>query len=294
MTLKDALDAGSVLVADGATGTMLQTAGLAMGQAPERWTLENPPAIRALAAGYAKAGSDVIYTNTFGGNRIRLRLSGLDEQIAEINVGAVRLAREAIAASGRRVFLVASIGPTGEMLDPFGDLSADEAHDAFAGQARLLKEAGVDGFACETFTALEEALLCLFAVKEVADGLPVFASMAFETSGRTMMGVAPEDAARELSAAGADVVGANCSVGPEIVETALRAMATAVPGPRLLGKPNAGLPRVEGGRTVYSVSPEDMGVFAKRAVGLGARVLGGCCGSTPDHIRAIRGAVDSL
>lgn len=294
MTLKDTLDAGSVLVADGATGTMLQAVGLAMGQAPERWTLENPDAIRALAAGYANAGSDIIYTNTFGGNLIRLKLSGLDEQIAEINAGAVRLAREAIAASGRKVFLVASIGPTGEMLDPYGELSADEARDAFAGQARLLKKAGVDGFACETFTGLEEARLCLGAVKEVADGLPVFASMAFETSGRTMMGVKPEDAARELSAAGADVVGANCSVGPEVVENALRAMAAAVPGLRLLGKPNAGLPRVEGGRTVYSVSPEDMGAFAQRAIGLGARVLGGCCGSTPDHIRAIRIAVDSL
>jgi 5-methyltetrahydrofolate--homocysteine methyltransferase len=295
MTLRDTLDAGSVLVADGATGTMLQAVGLAMGQAPERWTLENPEAIRALAAGYANAGSDIIYTNTFGGNLIRLRLSGLDEQIAEINAGAVRLAREAIAASGRRrVFLVASIGPTGEMLDPYGELSADEAREAFAGQARLLKEAGVDGFACETFTGLEEALLCLGAVKEIADGLPVFASMAFETSGRTMMGVKPDDAARELSAAGADVVGANCSVGPEVVENGLRAMAAAVPGLRLLGKPNAGLPRVEGGRTVYSVSPEDMGAFAKQAIGLGARVLGGCCGSTPDHIRAIRIAVDSL
>jgi 5-methyltetrahydrofolate--homocysteine methyltransferase len=294
MTLREAIEAGRLLTADGATGTMLQAAGLAMGQAPERWTLENPDAIRALAAGYAAAGSDLIYTNTFGGNRIRLRLSGLEDRIAEVNTEAVRLAREAIAASGRDIFLVASIGPTGELLDPYGDLSVDEARAAFAEQAALLGAAGVDGFACETFSALDEALLCLEAVKEVAVGRPVFASMAFESSGRTMMGVTPEDAARQLSAAGADVVGANCSVGPEVVEAALRAMHEAVPGLHLLGKPNAGLPTVADGRTVYSLQPDAMGAFARRVRPLGACVLGGCCGTTPEHIRAIRQACDTL
>ncbi len=293
-TLRECLDQRTPLVADGASGTMLQNAGLPVGQAPETWVLDNPDAVRRLAAAYVDAGSDVIYTNTFGGNRIRLRLSGLEDRAAEINTGAVRLAREAIEASRRRVFLIASIGPTGEMLEPYGELTEDEARKAFADQARLLADAGVDGFACETFTGIEEALLCLGAVKEVAGGLPIFASMAFETSGRTMMGVTPGDAARELSAAGADVVGANCSVGPDVVEAALRAMADAVPGIRLLGKPNAGLPRVEGGKTIYSVTPDDMAAFALRAVKYGAVVLGGCCGSTPDHIRAIRAAIDSL
>ena len=290
MTLRETLESGRILTADGATGTMLQRAGLAMGQAPELWTLENPDAIRALAAGYAEAGSDIIYTNTFGGNRIRLRLSGLEDRIAEVNNGAVRLAREAIAASGREIFLVASIGPTGEMLDPYGDLSIDEARAAFTEQAALLASAGVDGFACETFTALEEALLCVEAVKEVAAGRPIFASMAFESSGRTMMGVTPEDAARELSAAGADVVGANCSVGPDVVEAALRAMHEVVPGLRLLGKPNAGLPRVEDGRSVYSLQPEEMGAFVAKVRPLGACILGGCCGTTPEHIREIKRA----
>jgi len=292
MNLRQTLEAGRMLLADGASGTMLQQAGLPLGVAPERWVLENPEAVRELAAGYVGAGSDVIYTNTFGGNLIRLRLSGLEDRAAEINSGAVRLAREAILGSGREVFLVGSIGPTGEMLEPYGELAAEEAAEAFAEQARLLQEAGVDGFACETFTGIEEALVCLTAVKKVADGLPVFASMAFDTSGRTMMGVTPEQAAEDLFEAGADVVGANCSVGPEVVESALRAMSAA--GRRLLGKPNAGLPRIEDGRTVYSVGPDELASFALRARALGVCVVGGCCGSTPDHIRAMRAALDQL
>ena len=290
MNLRETLEAGRVLLADGASGTMLQQAGLPSGVAPERWVLENPDAVSELAASYVGSGSDVIYTNTFGGNRIRLRLSGLGDRAVEINSMAVRLAREAISGSGREVFLVGSIGPTGEMLEPYGDLGAEEAAEAFTEQACLLKEAGVDGFACETFTGLEEALVCLAAVREVADGLPVFASMAFDTSGRTMMGVTPEQAAQELLEAGADVVGANCSVGPDVVESALRAMSA--PGRRLLGKPNAGLPRIEGGRTIYSVGPDELASFALRAKVLGACTVGGCCGSTPDHIRAMRAALD--
>lgn len=290
LSLRERLDTGPPLIADGATGTRLQAVGLSCGEAPERWTLDRPEAIRQLAADYIAAGSDVVYTNTFGGNRIRLRLSGLEEQMEEINRCAVRLAREAMAAAGRPVYLVASIGPTGEMLEPYGDLEPQEAAAAFREQAEILLKEGVDGFACETFGALEEAVLCLEAVRAVAGDLPVFVSMAFETSGRTMMGVTPEAAVQALSAAGADVVGANCSVGPEVVEAALRAMHAAFPGTRLLAKPNAGLPRVEDGRTVYPVGPDAFAAFAGRVAPLNTRVLGGCCGSAPEHIRALKGS----
>ncbi len=291
MTLREALESERALVADGATGTWLQQRGLANGEAPERWNLDRPEAIRDLAQGYISAGSDLIYTNTFGGNRIRLRLAGLDARADEINREAVRLAREAMESAGRKIFLVASIGPTGEMLEPFGDLTEDEVREVFEEQCALLAAAGVDGFACETFTALEEATLAVEAACKVADGRPVFASMAFEHGGRTMMGVTPEQAVHGLFSAGADLVGANCSIGPEVVGPVIRAMAAARPGSRLLAKPNAGLPRVEGQTTLYPVKPSDLAVFASEVLPLGVRVLGGCCGTTPDHIRAIKEAL---
>lgn len=290
MTLRDRIRNGDCLTADGATGTMLQQAGLARGQSPEQWNIGRPEAIRALAAGYAAAGSDIIYTNTFGGNRIRLQLDGMDGDLMDINRKAVHLAREAIAASGRDIYLVASIGPTGVMLDPYGDLSEEAARDAFSEQAKILAAEGVDGFACETFTALEEALLCLEAVKAAAGSLAVFASMAFDQGGRTMMGVTPEAAVEALREAGADVVGANCSVGPDVVEVALRAMRAARPDVPLLAKPNAGLPVIANGETAFPVTALEMAAFATRMSALGVAVIGGCCGTTPEHIRAIKGA----
>lgn len=292
-SLREVLASDRPLVADGATGTMLQKAGLANGESPERWNLEKPAAIHDLAAGYIAAGSDIIYTNTFGGNRIRLRHAGLDAAHDRVNLEAVRIAREAIAASGRRVFLVASIGPTGEMLDPYGDLSDDDAREAFAGQCAVLAAAGVDGFACETFTAIEEAVLATTCAREAAGDRPVFASMAFDQSGFTMMGVTPEDAIAALFAAGADVVGANCSVGPEVVGPVIGRMAAARPGSLLLAKPNAGMPVVMADGVGYPVAPAEIGSFAARMAGLGARVLGGCCGTTPAHIRAIRESVNA-
>ncbi len=276
------------LVADGATGTWLQQAGLPAGTAPELWTLENPDAIRQLATDYLTAGSDIVYTNTFGANRIRLKLAGLEDKIEQTNCEAVRLAREAISTMGGSSFLVASIGPSGEMLEPYGDLEPAEAQEAFAEQAEILAAACVDGFACETFGTIEEALLCVKAVRKAAPDLPVFASMAFDTSGRTMMGVTPEEAVLAMVDAGADVIGANCSVGPEVVLAALEAMRAASPHTPLLAKPNAGLPVYANGRTTYPVTPEEMGRFSQRAAALGAMVIGGCCGSTPAHIRAIK------
>ncbi len=284
----DALNQSVPLLADGATGTMLQAAGLPVGEAPERWLLDNPGAIRALAAQYVAAGSDAIYTCTFGASRIGLRRCGLEDKLDLINRTAVRLARE--AAAGREVFVVGSIGPTGEMLEPYGEFSPDEAHAAFAEQAAILAGAGVDAIVCETFTDLQEALLAVSAAKEKTH-LPVLASMAFEASGRTMMGGTPEDAVAQLTEAGAVAVGSNCSVGPDSLETVIRAMKTARPDARLLAKPNAGLPQVVDGRAVYNVGPDALAAFAAKMKSLGVAIVGGCCGTTPEHIRAMRAAL---
>jgi 5-methyltetrahydrofolate--homocysteine methyltransferase len=290
MTFIEALNQRAPLVADGATGTMLQAAGLSVGEAPERWTLEKPQPIADIARRYAEAGSDIVYTNTFGGNRVRLKLIGLESKLEEVNRRAVQITREAVSACGRQVFVAASVGPTGEMLEPYGDLSPDVARAVFAEQAAVLQAASVDVIVCESFQDLGELLLCLEAVKSVAK-VPVVASMTFEQAGRTMMGVTPEDAVAKLSDAGAVVVGVNCSVGPDEVERAIAAMHKTRPAARLLAKANAGLPQMIGGKTVYSVTPERMAVFALRVKDLGAAIIGGCCGTTPDHIAAIAKAL---
>lgn len=277
---------------------MLQQWGLPTGEPPERWTLENPEALQRLACQYAQAGSDLVYTNTFGANRIRLRRFGLDGKVGELNRLAVRLAkggvREALHARPLspfpRPFIVGSIGPTGELLEPYGDLSPKEAKEAFAEQALALAEEGVDAIICETFTDLNEAVLCLRAVRAVVK-VPVMVSMSFEPGGRTMMGVTPEEALRRLWDEGAVVVGANCSVGPGVVEKAIEAMRKADPKARLLAKPNAGTPQFIGGKLLYPVSPPEMANFAERMKGLGVAVIGGCCGTTPHHIAAMAKAL---
>jgi methionine synthase I (cobalamin-dependent) len=281
MNFLEALKQRAPLLADGATGTMLQMSGLPVGEVPERWVLENPAAVRKLAAQYADAGSDLVYTCTFGAGRVPLRRCGLEDRLEAINRTAVRLARDA----GAR-FVAGSIGPTGELLEPYGEFNPDEARQSFAEQAALLAAAGVDALVCETFTDLTEALLAVEAA--CATKLPVLASMAFDPSGRTIMGVTPEDAVGRLSDAGAVVVGANCSVGPEVVERAIRAMKAARPDVPLLAKPNAGLPELTNGKMKYPVSPDALAAFAGRVKALGVAVIGGCCGSTPEHIRAMR------
>lgn len=292
MTLQERLLTGETLLADGATGSMLQTMGLPAGEAPERWMLENPEPVARLARMYAEAGSDIVYTNTFGANRVRMNLCALGDRIGELNRRAVELARQGTAASGREVLVAGSIGPTGEMLEPYGEMSIEQAGDAFAEQAAALVEAGVDLIVCETFADLEELLLCLEVARATAT-VPVFASMAYETSGRTMMGVRPEDAVTRLTAAGAAGVGANCSVGPDSLAAVLATMRGAAPGARLLAKPNAGLPQLVDGRTVYATGPETLAAFARQMKDLGAAIIGGCCGTTPAHLRAMREALDT-
>jgi 5-methyltetrahydrofolate--homocysteine methyltransferase len=277
-----------VLVADGATGTMLQKAGLPAGMAPERWNLENPNAVRALYRSYVAAGSDLILTNTFGGTRVRLKREGLDDRVHEINLAAAQLAVE---AAGERALAVGDMGPTGEMLAPLGELTYEDALAAFAEQAAGLAEGGVHALLIETMSDISEIQAAIEGVRRVTD-LPLLATMSFDTKGRTMMGVKPGFAATTLHRLGVEVIGANCGrTLTETLEAVLR-MREAVPDSVLMAKPNAGLPHAEGAHLVYDVTPEVMADYARRFVEeAGVRVIGGCCGSTPEHIAAIARAL---
>lgn len=277
------LSESGVLIADGATGTMLQRAGLPPSVVPERWNLENPEAIRTLHRSYMEAGADLILTNTFGGSRIRLERRGLGERVRGINRTAARLARE---VAGDRVLVLGDIGPTGHMLKPLGKLSRADAAAAYAEQAAALVKGGVDAVLIETMSDLHETVAAVEGVRQATD-LPILVTMSFDTHGRTMMGVKPQDAAVRLWALGVDVIGANC--GRTLSETleAIETMREAVPEATLMAKPNAGLPHEEGSESVYDVTPQVMADYARKFIALGVKIFGGCCGSTPEHIRAV-------
>lgn len=279
---------GDIIVADGAMGTMLQEAGLPSGQSPEGWLLENPQAVHGVHRAYIEAGSDMILTCTFGGTRPRLAQYELDDRVAAINRRAVEIARE---AAGDTVYVAGDIGPMGEFLEPLGSLTYDEAVEIFAEQAGALAEAGVDVLYIETMAALDEVKAAVEGALQVADGIPVTATLSFDTHGRTNMGVRPEEAAEALVALGVTALGANCGATLEMTQDAVAAMHPVAPEKPLIVKPNAGKPRLEGDDVVYDATPEQMAEYAQTFVGLGARIVGGCCGSTPAHIAAIAEAV---
>ena len=284
---KDRLSQGGILIADGATGTTLQEAGLPTGTAPERWNLENPDAIRDLHRGYVEAGADLILTNTFGGSRPRLRVEGLEDQTHEVNLAAARLARE---VAGDEVLVLGDIGPTGQLLEPLGVLTYEGAVAGFAEQAAALAEGGVDAILIETMSDLNEAKAAIEGTRQVTD-LSILATMSFDTHGHTMMGVKPAQAAQELWALGVDVVGANC--GRTLSENldAIQQMREALPEATLMAKPNAGLPRMDGTQSVYDVTPEIMVDYARQFAALDVKIIGGCCGSTCEHIAAVARAL---
>jgi 5-methyltetrahydrofolate--homocysteine methyltransferase len=272
-----------ILVADGATGTTLQQAGLPPGAAPERWNLENPDAIRTLHQRYVEAGADVILTNTFGGSRPRLEMEGLGDQVHDINLAAARLARE---MAGDQVLVLGDMGPTGQLMVPMGMLTYDDAVAVFAEQAAALAEGDVDAILIETMSDLNEAKAAVEGARQATD-LPILATMSFDTHGRTMMGVRPADAAKELWAMGVAAVGANCGRSLEENLEAIRQMREALPNATLMAKPNAGLPHMEGMQSVYELTPETMAEYARQYAALGVKIFGGCCGSRPDHIHAV-------
>jgi len=286
---RERIEEKGTLIADGAWGTELANRGLPPGMPPERWNLENPSAVREVAAAYTDAGADIILTNSFGGTKIKLARIGLGERVAEVNRAAARISRE---AAGDRALVFASVGPTGEFLEPYGTLEEAELIAVFEEQIHALADGGADGIVIETMSDLGEARCALRAAR-AACALPVAVTMTFERKRAgmvTMMGVEPLQAAEALADAGADIIGANCGAGiADLIEVA-RAMAS-VPGAVVWAKPNAGLPQLVGGRTIFRETPEAMAARAGELVEAGARIVGGCCGTTPDHIRAIARAL---
>ncbi|HOP77166.1 MAG TPA: homocysteine S-methyltransferase family protein [Thermogutta sp.] len=279
----DELLKSAPVVLDGAWGTQLQMRGLPVGACPDEWNLSHPELVEEVARAYVAAGSQIILTNTFGSNPVTLQRHGLADQVVAINRAGVQISRRA-AAGRAKVF--ASIGPSGVML-MMGEKTPDELRAAFAVQAEALAQAGADGLVIETMSDPAEALLALEAAR--ATGLPVVVCMTFDSGknrDRTMMGTTPEQAAEQLTAAGADVIGANCGAGPENYVEICRRLKAATDRPIWI-KPNAGLPEVVNGQTVYRLSAEDFSKYVPQLLDAGASFIGGCCGTTPEFIRAI-------
>lgn len=278
-----------VLVCDGAMGTMLMRYGLTSGGCSEEWNLSKPEVIEEIHRLYIEAGADCIETNTFGANRFRLSAHHLEDKVRELNIAGAKIARK---VAQDRAFVLGSIGPTGKILEPFGDLSFDSAYEAFKEQAMALEEGGVDAIIIETMGDLQEARIALLACKENTK-LPIICQMSFSENLRTTSGTPPEVSALVLWSLGADVVGANCSMGSEGLYKVLEKMVNSGV-PHISIQPNAGMPIIEGGRLIYPETPEQLADFAVKYVELGASIVGSCCGSTPDHTRAISNAVKGM
>ena len=288
-TLRDLLADGRVHVVDGAMGTMLYSKGAFLNVCYDELNLKAPDLIREIHQAYVKAGAELIETNTFGANPRKLAQHGLADETEAINQAAARLARE---AAGNRALVVGAIGPLGVRIEPFGETSVAEAEAAFRRQAAGLLAGGVHGFMLETFSDVNEIRAAVRAVQALCD-LPIIAQMTIGTDGRTAYGTAPAVFGPELEAMGVAAIGINCSVGPQGVLEAIEQLAEVTDLP-LSAQPNAGLPRDVGDRKIYMASPEYMASYARRMVEAGARLVGGCCGTTPEHIKAIASFVQSV
>ncbi|HHY25035.1 MAG TPA: homocysteine methyltransferase [Clostridiaceae bacterium] len=277
-----------ILIFDGSKGYMLQRYGLKGGECPELWNVTHSNIVKEIYSLYKEAGSDVIQTNTFSGNRVQLEKHGISDRTYELNYEGARIAREVMGEKG---FVVGSIGPTGILFEPSGDLTFENAYEIFKEQIKALVDGGVDLINFETFTDVAEMRAGLFAAKETAD-IPIICSVSFEQNGRTLMGTDPETAVIILKSLGADMVGTNCSFGPELMVDIVKQMHLAG-GEYLSVKPNAGLPEIVNGVPVYKESAKKFAALANRFVEYGARLIGGCCGTTPEFIRAIKEEIDN-
>jgi 5-methyltetrahydrofolate--homocysteine methyltransferase len=287
------LNSGEILVSDGATGSNLQKMGLRPGQAPEDLIIDNPEILLELESSFVKAGSDIILTCTFGGTRIRMKDSKYQDRTPEVNIRAAELARKAATAVGRPEVLIAgSMGPLGTLIKPYGPLESEDVKATFAEQAKALAEGGADLLVIETMFSFEETTAAFEGARSVTD-LPIVVSFSYDRGTRSMMGVKPKDVMKRYSEMGADVVGANCGNTLENMEIIIKEYADTVPNFPMWAKPNAGIPRmdIETEQAIYDMGPEDMANFAKKYVALGAKIVGGCCGNTPEHIAAIVKAV---
>lgn len=298
------------LLADGAMGTLLNARGISFDDSFEHLNLTRPEFIADIHRDYAGAGADILESNTFGANRFRLSEHGLENQVAEINIRGVEIARATARDVGRAVLVAGSVGPLGAQLAPLGGVRLSDAQDAFYEQIGALEDAGVDLLIFETFSDFNEIAEAVRAARRVRADLPIVAEMTFNRDHRTLYGLDPESAAQKLASLGVDVIGANCSTGPAGLMTVMERMRGALeqlarggfderafggrPAPALSVMPNAGFPENRGSRLAYPATPAYFGEFAQRFARSGVRLIGGCCGTTPDHIRAMRAALDAL
>ena len=282
----DRVSNGPVLVADGAMGSFLMKHGLEPGQAPESFNLERPEVLREVASRYLEAGAEVVQTNTFGGSALKLTAYGLDNRTEEINRLAAQAVREVV---GERAYVSGSCGPCGRTLLPYGDAEPDDVRESFRRQVGALVEAGVDVVCIETMTDLTEAVLAIEATRVISPDIPIMATMTFDATPRgfyTIMGVDVPSAAAGLLAAGANLVGSNCGNGIENMISIAREYRACTDAPMLI-QSNAGLPQLVDGEVVYGETPEFIAERAIELRDLGVQVIGGCCGTTPEHIREI-------
>lgn len=292
-SLLEVVKSGRLLVSDGAWGTFLQEKGLEAGECPELWCINHPDDVRDIAQGYIEAGSDMIETNSFGGSRFKLEHFNLHNRTQEINKAASEISRQ---AAGDQKWVIASIGPTGKIL-LMGDVTEAELYDAFKEQAVALAAGGADAICIETMSAIDEAQLAIRAVRENTN-CTVIATFTFERTVqgeyRSMMGVSPTAAAKAMLEAGAQIIGANCGSGFEQMIDIVKEMRAAAGDIPILVHANAGLPNLVNGEIVFPDTPERMAALVPEIVKAGANIIGGCCGTTPAHIQAIKAAVKNL
>ena len=281
----------STILLDGAMGTMLMAAGLGSGASPEEWNVLHPDRVRAVHREYISAGSRLILTNSFGGNRFRLKLHNLDGRVYELNMAAAVNARLEADAAPYPIAVGGSMGPSGELLEPMGTMTYDQAREAFAEQAAGLAAGGVDVLWVETMSDLNEVRAAVEGARSASD-IPVAATMTFDTHGFTMMGVSPGKAIEALGRLDLVVLGANCGNGPSEIEAVIEVMHKANPDLILVAKSNAGIPKWQNNLLSYDGTPEVMAEYAQSVSKLGARLIGACCGSTPAHIRAMAAALE--
>ncbi len=291
MNLLEQLKSNTVL-ADGAMGTMLHSRGISFEKCFDELNLTNPSAVAGIHREYIEAGAQIILTNTFGANRFKLSKHGLDRKIVEINQAGVELAKRVAAASLKNVLIAGDVGPLGVRIAPFGRVKPEQARLAFAEQIEALCGAGADLIVIETMSDLYEIQEAIKAAKQVCS-LPLVASVTFTRDDRTLLGDDPMKVARTLNQSGADVIGVNCSGGPAQLLRIIRQMRQAVPDGKFWVKPNAGWPEQVGGRIMYPADPDYFGDYALSFREAGASIVGGCCGTTPQHIAAMRKALDT-